>query len=322
MNKGFWLPRGLIFRCSDWELGGTPMKFAQSPQALVFDSYVRIYFSTRVSHKSGTGWKSISAYCDYSMSLDSILSPPQVVKYAPSDLGAFDEDGIFPFSPFLLDGKVFALTTGWSRRVSVDVETGVGLMESVDGGASFHRVGTGPILTASTEEPFLVCDGFVVTGPEKHRIFYSFGTSWLPDPDTGVWERTYKIGQVSSSNINSPTQGTGQQILSDSRGVLECQALPTVVHHDDRFHMAFCHRGTFGFRNNREEMYDLGYAWSTDGEDWTRMDSVFKFDRTSFDSEMRCYPNIFKIGSKLYLLYNGNHFGQEGFGLAEWTPSD
>ena len=320
--KGLWSPRGLIFACSDWELDGEVMRFAQSPQVLIFDSHVRIYFSTRTPHPSGRGWKSISAYCDYSLSLDSILSPPKAVDYSPSDVGAFDEDGIFPFSPFRIDGQIFALTTGWSRRVSVDVETGIGLMKSTDGGRSFQRVGGGPVLSASVDEPFLVCDGFVLPTPGQQRIFYSFGTSWLPDPNSGVWERTYKIGQVETGDILRPPIGTGRQILSDRRGELESQALPTVAQHEGRFHMAFCHRGTFDFRDKPEEMYDLGYASSVDGESWTRDDAVISFERTAFDSEMRCYPNMFTIGTKLYLLYNGNHFGIEGFGLAEWTPYD
>lgn len=320
--EGLWVPRGLIFRCSDWELDGKIMRFAQSPQALVFDSHVRVYFSTRVPHASGSGWKSIPAYCDYSLNLDSILSPPKAIDYSPSELGAFDEDGIFPFSPFRIDGKIFALTTGWSRRVSVDVETGVGLMESTDGGTSFQRVGTGPVLSASIDEPFLVCDGFVLVTPDQQSIFYSYGISWLPDPHNGVWERTYKISQVKIGDILRPPLGSGRQILPDSRGKLESQALPTVTQHENRFHMAFCHRGTFDFRDKREEMYDLGYASSEDGESWTRDDRTFSFERTTFDSEMRCYPNIFTIGNKLYLLYNGNNFGIEGFGLAEWTPYD
>ena len=38
-----------------------------------------------------------------------------------------------------------------------------------------------------------------------------------------------------------------------------------------------------------------------------------------WDSEMQCYPHLFRCDEKVYLLYNGNAFGKAGFGLAEWV---
>ena len=32
---------------------------------------------------------------------------------------------------------------------------------------------------------------------------------------------------------------------------------------------------------------------------------------------MICYPNVIKVKDKLYMFYNGNGFGQSGFGYAE-----
>jgi hypothetical protein len=40
-------------------------------------------------------------------------------------------------------------------------------------------------------------------------------------------------------------------------------------------------------------------------------------DEGTWDSDMQCYPHVFGCDGKTYLLYNGNAFGRDGFGLAE-----
>jgi hypothetical protein len=31
---------------------------------------------------------------------------------------------------------------------------------------------------------------------------------------------------------------------------------------------------------------------------------------------MQCYPNAFECDGSVYLIYNGNDFGRDGFGIA------
>ena len=52
---------------------------------------------------------------------------------------------------------------------------------------------------------------------------------------------------------------------------------------------------------------------------WTRDDLKLNFNlpNEGWDSEMMCYPHLFKIDSTIYLLYNGNNFGRYGFGAAK-----
>ena len=51
------------------------------------------------------------------------VSDKQVISLG--ELGAFDEHGIFPFNVTSIGNELFAYTSGWSRRVSVSVETGI-----------------------------------------------------------------------------------------------------------------------------------------------------------------------------------------------------
>jgi hypothetical protein len=32
---------------------------------------------------------------------------------------------------------------------------------------------------------------------------------------------------------------------------------------------------------------------------------------------MKCYPHLFEVNEKIFILYNGNEFGRFGFGAAE-----
>ena len=59
-------------------------------------------------------------------------------------LGCFDEHGIFPMNVLRHDGRIYGYTSGWTRRVSVSVDTGIGLAFSPDDGWTFQRIGDGP----------------------------------------------------------------------------------------------------------------------------------------------------------------------------------
>src|SRR5690606_42009093 len=56
-------------------------------------------------------------------------------------LGCFDEHGIFPMNVLRHRDIVYGYTCGWSRRVSVSVDTAIGLAVSHDEGLTFQRIG-------------------------------------------------------------------------------------------------------------------------------------------------------------------------------------
>lgn len=69
----------------------------------------------------------------------------------------------------------------------------------------------------------------------------------------------------------------------------------------------------------KKKGYRIGYAYSDDLINWTRDDDNVGITTTEgdWDSDMMCYPNLVEVNGKIYLLYNGNEFGQYGFGVAE-----
>lgn len=74
----------------------------------------------------------------------------------------------------------------------------------------------------------------------------------------------------------------------------------------------------YSFRSGSGSPYRIGYASSCDGEHWLRdeSDSGIDVSDSGWDSEMICYPFVFKHKNNYYMLYNGNGYGRTGFGMA------
>jgi predicted GH43/DUF377 family glycosyl hydrolase len=310
-----WQKLGQIFRFMESGFDTEFISHAQSPQAVVFDDFVRIYFSTRKKSKNGKFLSHVQ-YVDFDKKFTHIVnrSRHEVIKLGA--LGTFNEHGIFPFNPVQYKNKIYGFTTGWTRRVSVDVDSGIGLAVSNDDGITFTKMGDGPVLTSSLHEPFLVCDGFVRVFNGIFHMWYIYGIDWKLYGASPYPERTYVIGHATSEN-GVDWKKQGQQII-ESKHKGECQALPTVIKIRSRYSMYFCHRHSHDFRNNPKNAYKLGYAYSDDLIHWTRDDENVGIDvsKEGWDSDMLCYPHVFQCDNRIYLLYNGNEFGRHGFGLA------
>jgi hypothetical protein len=311
-----WKKLGKIFDPTEHALPNRCVEFAQSPQALVLDDRVRVYFSTRERDNVGK-YLSHVAYAEFTRDMRHLLGVSGHTVLPLGELGSFDEHGIFPINVLRDGDRVLAYTSGWNRKVSVSVDASIGLAISHDNGRTFSRYGTGPLLTASLHEPFLVADAFVQRFSGAYYMWYIYGTKWQKFSETEPPDRVYKIAQaISPDGIR--WHRNGRLIISDRLNPDECQALPTVIELNGVYHMYFCYRQAHGFRQDISRSYRLGYAWSSDLESWTRCDHLAGIDVSAdgWDAQMQCYPNVFACDGKVYMLYNGNEFGRHGFGLA------
>jgi hypothetical protein len=313
-----WKKLGKLFDPTEHRLPNGCVQFAQSPQALVFDDYVRIYFSTRAVDRGNGKYISHIAFVEVRKDLREVIRVSDRTVLPLGELGCFDEHGIFPMNVLRHEDAVYGFTCGWSRRISVSVETAIGLAISRDGGLTFQRVGDGPVLAASLHEPYLVGDGFVKIIGGVFHMWYIFGTGWKRFSADAPPDRTYKIGHATSGDGINWIKEEARQIIADRLGEDESQALPSVIEIDGRYHMFFCFRQSCDFRNDRDRAYRIGHAWTDDLENWVRDDEDLRLEVTpdAWDSDMLCYPHVFEIEGQVYLLYNGNEFGRYGFGAA------
>jgi len=317
-----WKKLGKIFDPTEHKLANNCIDFAQSPQVLEFKDHVRIYFSTREREANGKFISHVSfVEMDKTFSKIKKLSAQTIITKGA--LGCYDEHGIFPFNVLRDGDKILGFIGGWSRRVSVDIETSIGLSISEDNGLTFKRIGDGPVLSSTLNEPFLVGDPFVLKLNDKFHMWYIYGVRWIQNPTENVKERVYKIGHATSIDTINWVK-TDKQIISDKLNEDECQALPSVIFHNGNYHMVFCYRQAIGFRINSKDAYRIGYSYSEDGLTWIRDDDKAGISTTDgeWDSEMMCYPHLCKSDDKIYLLYNGNNFGRTGFGIAVLEEAD
>lgn len=311
-----WKKQGRVFDPTEHALPNNCRDFAQAPQALVMRDQVRVFFSTRERDSVGK-YLSHVAFVDFDKRMRNILDVSTHTVVELGGLGCFDEHGIFPINVLRDRDRVLAYTTGWNRKVSVSADASIGLAISHDEGLTFDKVGTGPIMAASLNEPFLIADAFVAAFEGLYHMWYIYGTKWEECGRFSPPDRVYKIAHATSGD-GLHWHRDSRQIVPDRLNADECQALPTVFYRDGRYHMYFCYRQAHGFRSESKSAYRIGYAYSNELTTWKRDDRRAGIDvsEEGWDSQMQCYPHTFHLDGEVYMLYNGNDFGRFGFGLA------
>lgn len=313
-----WEKLGRIFNPTEHALPNNCRSFAQAPQVLMLPDRARIYFSTREWDLNTGKYLSHIAFVDMDMSFKTILHVSKHSIIGLGKLGTFDEHGIFPMNVLPVGNEVYGYISGVNRRFSVPADGAIGLAVSRDQGYTFQRLSDGPVIAASLKEPCIVVDPFVKIVNGVFHMWYVFGLGWKHFSEDDSPGRIYKIGHAVSNDGIDWKKEEGRQILSDKLGGNECQALPTVIEIDGIYHMFFCFRQASDFRRNAQRSYRIGHASSKDLFNWVRDDEQFSLNvsEDGWDSEMLCYPHVFRCKNQVYMLYNGNEFGKYGFGLA------
>lgn len=290
-----WNPLGRIFQTQH---------HAQTPTPFVMDDRVRVYFAER-----DDAGKSFIRYVD----LDSndptkLLGEPSGRVLDNGVPGAFDDEGQMPSCVMGNDNTLNLYYSGWNSRNTVPYHNASGVAVSLDGGLTFKRAVDGPILDRTPQEPYLAVTPSMCSG----LTYYVSGLRW--ERILGRWEPIYTIHYARSQDgLQYERHGQVIQQFFDH----ECFSRPWVMRIDGIWHMWYCHRSAFEYRDG-ENSYRLGYALSRNGIDWTRNDfsNAAGPHRSDWDAKSQCYPAVFAAKEKLWMLYNGNHFGKEGFGLA------
>jgi hypothetical protein len=310
-----WIKLGKVFDPKDVSGRAWLSEFAQAPATLVFDEFVRVYFSCRPSPDENGQYVSYSSYVDLDRS--DLFKVKEVGEHPILRLGGpgeFDEFGTYPVSVIRHEDEIRAYYAGWTRCESVPFNVAIGMATSTDGGRNFSKAGSGPVLSYSPDEPF------VLSGPKIRRfnniwyLWYIAGSKWkIVD---GRAEPVYKIRMATSMNGTDWTK-INKDLIESRVEDDEAQASPDVFHANGKYHMFFCYRYSSHYRGKKNG-YRIGYASSTDLISWNRDDSRAGIDlsESGWDSEMISYPHVFALDGKTWLAYLGNEVGRHGFGLA------
>jgi hypothetical protein len=311
-----WKKLGLVF--SPKIVGPRPwmLEFAQAPCALVVGDTVRFYFSCRPAADDRGQYVSRSAFVDMDrQDLSRIRRLAECPILELGAIGEFDEFGTYPVSVLRHEGRVVAYYAGWTRCESVPFNVAIGCAVSDDGGETFRKIGNGPVLGYSPDEPFVLSGPKVRRFGDRWYLFYIAGRRWKMFE--GRAEPVYKI-RMAVSDDGIEWQRINRDLIESRIEPDEAQASPDVFLWGGRYHMFFCYRYSTNYRN-RTGGYRIGYASSSNLIDWVRDDSQAGIDvsESGWDSEMVSYPHVFELDGRVFMAYLGNQVGREGFGLAE-----
>jgi len=311
-----WKKLGKVFVPQEVEGRSWLKEFAQAPSVLIFDNFIRVYFSCRPGPDKNGQYVSYSAFVDLNRNnLFDIVNISQKPILELGESGTFDEFGTYPTSVIRNGESIVAYYGGWTRCESVPFNVAIGLAISHDNGLSFKKFGAGPILSYSINEPFIISGPKIRKYHDLWYLWYIAGRKWI-DVD-GKPEPVYKIRMaISDDGIDWVKQD--RDLIVSKVEENEAQASPDVFFYAGKYHMFFCYRYSTGFRS-KQKGYRIGYASSDDLLHWVRDDEKAGIDvsEEGWDSEMISYPHVFELDGNVYMLYLGNQVGRYGFGLAQ-----
>jgi predicted GH43/DUF377 family glycosyl hydrolase len=297
-----WRKLGLVFTPS----GQRPwmQSHAANPVALGLggDLY-RAYFATRDDHN-----RSHVGYVEF-----NLTRPQQTLRLSdqpvlsPGPLGYFDDHGVYASSIVAHENKLLLYYMGWNPGLREPMfYTSIGVAVSEDNGETFRKLFKSPILSRSEFDPWMVSAPFVMLDNERWRMWYISGFKW--EETEGELRSFYHIKYAESDDgIRWERQGiVSLELQPGERNI----ARPCAIKGKNGYQAWYSHNAGKGYR--------IGYAESDDGYAWTRLDSQagISVSESGWDSEALAYPWVFVHGDRKYMLYNGNNFGREGFGLA------
>jgi len=290
-------------------------EYAQAPATLVLDDVVRVFFSCRPPADANCQYVSYSAFVDLDRAdVSRVRQVSRQPVLALGGVGTFDEFGTYPLSVIRNGAELRGYYAGWTRCESVPFNTAIGVASSVDDGESFARLGPGPVLPYSPDEPF------VMSGPKVRRyndtwyLFYIAGRKWKREAVRP--EPVYRIRMATSADGLNWTK-MSRDLVQVRVEEDEAQASPDVFFANGKYHMFFCYRYSTDYCS-RERGYRIGYASSTNLLDWVRDDARCGIDVSSqgWDSQSISYPHVFELDGVTYMAYLGDQVGRQGFGLA------
>lgn len=232
--------------------------------------------------------------------------------------GTFDDCGMMPSSVVNWRGLKYLYYLGFNVHKTIPQHLSVGLAVSDNGGRTYHRMFDGPVMDRTAEEPYYCASVCVRIENNIWRNWYTSCTGW--DLIDGRMEARYHI-KYAESDDGIHWRREGRVAIDYANPAGECLGRASVYKDGNIYCMWFSYRSRADYRSVRENSYRIGYAESNDGFVWKRLDDQVGIEVSDdgWDSFMLAYSDVVDVGVHRYMFYNGNGFGESGFGYAEAT---
>ena len=309
-----WIKKGMVYRPD----GSLPHSrtHAQVPFAFPLkNGRVRIYISSRDEQS-----QSRPTFIEVDENdFNNVLYVHDKPVLDIGQVGQYDETGVMPsWFVTMPNGNIRLYYTGWNRNWDNSYRLAIGLAESKDGGVTFQKLFTGPVMDRSIQNPVWAAQPSIMFDDNLWKMWYI--AAHKMETIDGRPEPFYR-GQYAESEDGINWKIADEAVI-DFDDFLHAVGRPTVFKEDGIFKMYYSFRNANQYRTDREKSYRMGYAESIDGKSWTRKDELAGIDKSDnpedFDYLMIDYAHCCIINDKKYLFYNGNGFGASGLGYAVW----
>ncbi|MGD0780433.1 MAG: hypothetical protein ABR954_06640 [Dehalococcoidales bacterium] len=295
-----WIKRGLIFQPTKakWMITHATLPFAEK----IGEDIYRVYFSARDQlNRSQPGFIEIDIKEPY-----KCLYISETPILGLGDLGCFDDSGVTACCIVEHRSTKFLFYNGWNRGVTVPYHIYLGLAISKDEGKTFEKISKVPILDRNIHDPCITSSPSILIENGIWRMWYSSGGRW--EVKNGKFKNYYQI-KYAESRDGVDWERKGVVCIPYKSKDEYAIGRPCVLKEGSKYKMWYSYSSG---------SYRIGYAESKDGVVWERKDEEVGIDvsESGWDSESIEYPFVFIHQGKKYLLYNGNQFGKDGFGLA------
>jgi predicted GH43/DUF377 family glycosyl hydrolase len=296
-----WVKKGLVYGPD----GTMPWArhSALAPTPVLFGDVIRVYAGFRdVRGVSRIGYVDVDA--NEPSRVLAVSGKPAIDIGIP---GTFDDNGVILGDIVRENGQLRMFYVGFQLVEKVKFLAFSGVAVSDEGGNSFTRVKNTPILDRSDEGIYIRAIHTVLVENGIWRIWYSVGNEWtfingMPYPN-------YHI-RYNESKDGMSFEDEGTVCITQEHNEYRI-GRPRVYKQGDLYTM-FYTKGTLSGE------YVPGYAESDDGVNWQRMDDTIGIcpSDTGWDSHMLCYPSMVEYKDRVYMFYNGDNYGEAGFGYA------
>lgn len=256
------------------------------------DDIYRIYYSGRNKNN-----QSSISYVDIDILSGKIIYDHKNTILEYGDENSFYSHGISIGNMWEQDGNKYVGFMGWQVPSNGHWRGDIGKFDLDTKQVTI-------MLGVSEEDKVSLSYPFVLKEDGIYKMWYGSTIDWVSPNGEMI-----HVIKYATSNDGKVWNHKGLSIPYEL-GKAQAFSRPSVVKLNNKYHMWFSYRSGDG------TPYRIGYAHSIDGENWEIQNSGITTSDIGWDSEMICYPFVFEHKNNLYMLYNGNSYGKEGFGIA------
>ncbi|WP_202526166.1 hypothetical protein [Sneathiella litorea] len=262
----------------------------------------RVFYSGRDAKNRS----SVGAF-DYDMKSAQVIEDHEEPFFCSGLSGSYYENGVSIGNCYSVGIKTYMLFMAWPNPENAHWYGDIGRL----------IVNDDMTLSLDQDTPFISCRDF-------NSISLSY--PWVQPSDLKGFEMWYGTTETWDAGndemlhvIKSAASSDGQiweqtdKVIPFAIGTAQAFSRPTILKNPDGTQDMW-----FSYRSGSGTPYRIGHSRFSDGV-WSQTpgDPGIDVSRSGWDSEMIEYPFVFKYEDKIFMLYNGNGYGETGIGLAE-----